>query len=577
MQRNTTAAADEQFDVAIIGGGAFGAAAAWDASLRGLRTILIEARDFGSGASAECFKMVHGGIRYLQHADVVRLRHSAHERSAFLRIAPHLVQPLPIVIPTYGRGREGRFFLGTGARVYDAFTLDRNAGIGDPARRVPATRQLSVEAVTELFPDLRRDNLTGAVVFDDGQMYNPARLVLAFVNSAVRAGATALNHAEATEFLWSGERVTGVRVRDRLHGDTFDVRAHLVLNAAGPGAEYLFEPNARFRNWKRGVFSRDAYFIINRPPTSPYALAVQGQSRDRDAVLSRSARHLFVVPWRQYTLVGVWHKVFAGKPESALIEEPELEEWVAELSASYPALGLKREEIIYANCGLVPFGAANSTSQNMSFGKESRFIDHRRKHGIEGLVTLIGIRFTTARADAARALDLLLRQMPKAPHPPNTANLPLIGGDIPDTAALRSRAQLARPAHITARSLDALLRNHGTEYTQLLALAAENANERERLGPTDTLLAEVTHAVRSEMAVHLEDVVLRRTDMGSGSHPGARALDMAAARMQQLLGWSDRRRMEELSQTDQSLRRHHAVAAATTEAPALDAQPQYAT
>lgn len=542
-----------------MGGGAFGAAAAWDASLRGLRTVLIEASDFGSGASAECFKMVHGGIRYLQHADIRRLRHSAAERSALLRIAPHLVQPLPIVIPTYGRGREGRFFLGSGARVYDLLTMDRNSGIGDPARCIPPTRELSPDAVLELFPDLRRDRLTGAVVFDDGQMYNPARLVLAFVHSAVRAGATALNYTEATEFLWSGERVAGVRVRDRLSGDSYDIRANLVLNAAGPGAEYLLEPAARFRNWQRGVFSRDAYFIIDRPPTSPYALAVQGQSRDRDAVLGRAARHLFVVPWRQYTLVGVWHKVFADRPDAAVIEDRELDEWVAELAASYPALGLRREEIVYANCGLVPFGAANSTSQNMSFGKESRFIDHRKTHRIAGLVTLIGIRFTTARADAATALDLLLQQLPGAPRAPQTASLPLYGGDVSDTAGLRGRAQLARPTYVSARTLDALLRNHGTAHTHVLNLAAESPADRERVASTDTLMAEVTHAVSNEMAMRLEDVALRRTDLASGSHPGHRALDATAARMQQLLGWSDRRRMEELAQTENVLRRHHAV------------------
>jgi glycerol-3-phosphate dehydrogenase len=240
-------------------------------------------------------------------------------------------------------------------------------------------------------------------------------------------------------------------------------------------------------------------------------------------------------------------------------------------------LGLRREEIIYANCGLVPFGSATSTAQNMSFGKESRFIDHRKTHRIEGLVTLIGIRFTTARADASRALDLLLKQMPNAPRAPNTARLPLFGGDISDTAALRSRAQLSRPPYVSARSLDALLRNHGTNYVRLLQLAAEQSTDRERLANTDTLLAEVTHAVREEMAVHLEDVALRRTDMASGSHPGQRALDAAAARMQQLLGWSDRRRMEELAQTDATLRRHHALPTQAPAPPSVDTQAQYAT
>ncbi len=140
MQRNTTALTDGEFDVLIIGGGAFGAAAARDAALRGLRTALIERADFGGGASAECFKIVHGGIRYLQHADIPRLRASCRERSALLRIAPHLVRPLPIAIPTYGYGRRGRAFLGAGACAYDLLTVDRNVGIADKERQIRRTQ-----------------------------------------------------------------------------------------------------------------------------------------------------------------------------------------------------------------------------------------------------------------------------------------------------------------------------------------------------------------------------------------------------------------------------------------------------
>src|SRR5688572_6359757 len=150
MQRNPAALATEEFDVLVIGAGAFGAAAARDAALRGLRTALIERADFGGATSAECFKMVHGGIRYLQHADVPRLRASSHERSALLRIAPHLVQPLPIAIPTYGHGRPGRAFLAAGACAYDLLTLDRNAGIADPRRQIGRSRVLSRPEVLRL-------------------------------------------------------------------------------------------------------------------------------------------------------------------------------------------------------------------------------------------------------------------------------------------------------------------------------------------------------------------------------------------------------------------------------------------
>jgi glycerol-3-phosphate dehydrogenase len=560
LKRTLPALTEREFDVLVIGGGAFGAAAAWDASLRGLNVALIDQADFGSGASAECFKMVHGGIRYLQHADIRRLRSSCHERSALLRIAPHLVKPLPIVVPTFGRGRKGKLFLGTGMYLYDLLSVGRNAGIKDRSRRIPLTHFMSRHELLEVFPELEQDSLSGGAIFADGQMYNAARLVLAFVKSAERKGATAANYVRAETFLWEDRAVRGVKARDCLGGAEFDIRARLVLNAAGPWAEYLLSDASRFGQHRRGPFSRDAYFIVKRPPRSSYALAVPGQSRDRDTLVSRTARHLFAVPWRDYTLIGVWHRPFRERPNTAMVEDRELDDWIEEMNLSHPALGLRRDEICFACCGLVPFGSNSSDLGELSFGKESRYIDHRHTHGITGLVTLIGIRYTTARADSATALDLLLQQWPgRAPLRAPTARIPLVGGNIDDMAALRAQAMRARPASISVRSVEALLCNHGTEFDALLTRASASA-ETERLDGTDTLLAEVTHAANCEMAVHLEDVVLRRTNLGSGAHPGRLALEQAAHKLQQLLGWSEQRREQELNATELTLRHHHAVA-----------------
>lgn len=559
LTRSPAALADGVFDVAIIGGGAFGAAAAWDASLRGLRTVLIERRDFGGGSSAECFKMVHGGIRYLQHADFGRLRASSHERSALLRIAPHLVAPLPIVIPTYGRGRKGKAFLGAGMRLYDLLTCDRNAGIRDPSRRIPGARFLGRAEVLDLFPDIDGAGLTGGAVFDDGQMYSPPRLVLAFLKSAAKAGAVACNYMEATGFLWDGDRVCGVKARDRLDGADIDIRARLVLNAAGPGAEYLLTGDARFGAWQRGAFSRDACFVVRRKPRSLYALAIQGQSRDRNALVGREARHMFIVPWRDYTLVGVWHKLFPDHPDATAVDDEELDVWIREINACYPSLALGREDVVYRNCGLVPFGDGSVGTSELSFGKESRYVDHRRTHGVAGLVTLIGIRYTTARGDAGRALDLLLQQAPSAPPPPGTDRRPLAGGDFGDFSALRADALRSPPAACDAAALEGLLRNHGSGFAAVLAQARDSRAELERIDGTTTIMAEVTHAVRTEMATRLEDVVLRRTDLGSGSHPGMDALQRVAARMSKLLGWDADRTRHEVDATEAVLRRHGAA------------------
>jgi glycerol-3-phosphate dehydrogenase len=556
MNRNLAALANESFDLLIVGGGAFGAAAAWDATLRGLKVALIEQSDFGSGASAECFKMVHGGIRYLQHADIRRLRSSCAERSAMLRIAPHLVNPLPILIPTYGHGRQGKAFLAAGMYVYDLLTVGRNAGIADETRRIKGTQLLSRARTLELFPELEQRGLTGSAVFEDGQMYNTARLVLAFVESAVRRGAIAANYAQATGFLWDARRVCGAHIRDVISGDEFDVRAKLVLNAAGPWAEYLLQDDANFGEHRRGHFSRDACFLVDRRPQSAYALAVPGSSRDSDAVVSRAARHLFAVPWRDCTLIGVWHRLFTQRPDTARVAESELAEWIAEMNASYPALRLRRSDVIYANCGLVPFGDSRSADGELSFGKESRISDHRNQ-GIDGLVTLIGIRYTTARGDAARALDLLLEQMPNAPGRSPTESTPLAGGEIQDFAALGAAAQRTVGDTVSAPTLKAWLRNYGTDYRALAELST-HSGQAARISHSETVTAELTYAVRNEMAVHLSDVILRRTNLGSGAHPGSEALADAAAVMQPLLAWTDSKRRAELAATETALRDHRA-------------------
>jgi glycerol-3-phosphate dehydrogenase len=396
-------------------------------------------------------------------------------------------------------------------------------------------------------------------VFEDGQMYNPARLVLAFVSSAIDAGATACNYVEATKFLWRGSAVSGVRARDRLTGEEFDVRARLTLNAAGPWADYLQNDPQHFGAWRRLPFSRDAYFIVDREPTSEYGVAVQGLSRDKDAVLGRSTRHLFAVPWRDKTLVGVWHTLFPEFPDGAHVQPEEIDTWMAELNTVYPTLQLSPSEVTFANCGLVPFGET-ATATELSFGKESRLIDHRAAHGVTGLVSLVGIRFTTARSDAARALEMLLRQLPRAPSAVDTARLPLTGGEIEDFAAFEAQALRTKPASVNADSMRALLRNHGTRYAQVLRSQESHDDIGAHIADTTTLLAEIRHAIENEMAMKLEDVVMRRTELAAGSHPGRRALEVTARRMAQHLQWSDSRVRDELTATERTLARHLARA-----------------
>jgi glycerol-3-phosphate dehydrogenase len=406
------------YDVVIVGGGIFGICAAWDAAQRGLSVALIERGDFAAAASANCFKMVHGGVRYLQHGDVRRMRESNRELNTLLRIAPHLVEPLPIVIPTRGWGIKSKWLLRLGLKIYEIITFDRNRGISDPARRLPHASAVSRSEIARMFPGLGDPTLTGGVLFYDGQMYSPARLALAFLKSALQIGAHAGNYMEVTGFLRDGRRVTGVSVVDRMTGAKFDVRARVVLNTAGAWSVRLLDQALGVQLAPLPSFSRDACFVVHRPLGGRQALAVTGKTKDPDAILSRGNRHLFLAPWRNHTLVGVWHVVHRGDPDTAVVSATEVQAFIDEINEAYPALMLQFEDVALCQAGLVLFGE-NNDSVNLSYGKRSLVVDHAAEHGAEGLLTVIGVRYTTARSVAARAVDQVFTKLGR-PVPPST-------------------------------------------------------------------------------------------------------------------------------------------------------------
>ncbi|HEU4618307.1 MAG TPA: glycerol-3-phosphate dehydrogenase/oxidase [Gammaproteobacteria bacterium] len=545
MQRDCQALADRVFDVLVIGGGIFGACAAWDATLRGLSVALVERTDFGAGTSANSYKFVHGGIRYLQHLDLKRIRRSCAERSALLSIAPHLVAPVPIAIPTYRGGRRGKAYLGAGMLLYDALTADRNLRIRDRNRRIPLTRFLGPRDVVGLFPGIGDEGLSGAAVFYDGQMYNPTRLVLAFVRSAVENGAVAVNYAQAEQLLRADETVIGARVRDEVTGDAIEVRARAVLNAAGPWVPWMMADAENEPLKNRGTYSRDACFVVKRRFRHDYALALQGRTRDPDAILSRAARHLFLTPWRDYTLCGVWHRIWTEHPDRVRIGERELAGYIDEINEALPALGLQPRDVTMWNAGLLPFGDNEVGAEHLRYGKRSHVIDHREEHGLDNLVSLIGVRYTMARADAGTAVDLVAKKLGERVERPPTHRVPLHGGDFESFDGLVNTVARAAPQNLAPGAVAALAHNYGSDFRSVLRLA-DGAWSGCLAGAT-TLRAEILHAIRHEMALTLADVVFRRTDLATGGHPGPEALYEAAALAADALGWDERRRRAEIA------------------------------
>jgi len=544
MRRELAALGDTEFDLVVIGGGVGGAAIAWDAALRGLTVALIERGDFSGATSAESLKVVHGGIRYLQHLDIARIRESSRERSALLRIAPHLVHPLPFVIPAYGHGLQGTGPLAAAFAVLGALTAGRNRGITDPARRVPGARLVSRRDVLQWFPDVDSAGLTGGGVFWDGQMYNPPRLVWTFIRSAMRAGAVAANYCEATRLLRRGGRAVGVAVEDRLSGGSFEIRSRVVVNAAGPYAGPFLDGSAIGTAGPTTPFSRDMAFVIRRALVERRALALQTRYRDPDAILSRGNRHIFLVPWHGRTLIGVHSLIWREHPDDLRVTEEQIAEFLREINEAGPHLRLGRDDVALVLAGLLPIQEGELVGANVSFGKRALVVDHAMADGTKALVSAVCNRYTVARRVAERAVGLVFGKLERRAPPCRTQSTPLEGGDVPDFGRLV--ADVAKRGALEPEIAERLAHNHGSRFEQVLQLTERQPDLAMPIGTTGVLRAEVVYAVRHEMAQRLADVVFRRTDLGTGGDPGAAALAEAADLTARELGWDAARTSSEI-------------------------------
>jgi len=552
MKRNTTTLTDHSFDLIIVGGGIFGACAAWEAALRGFSAALIEKEDFAHATSANHYKMAHCGIRYLQHGDIRRLRESSRERSALMGIAPHLVHTMPIVIPTYGNGSKGKPFLGAGMLLYDLLTADRNRGLA-ACKKIRLSRFFSASQVIERFPGINRKGLTGAAVFEEGQIYNPPRLALAFIKAAADRGAKPCNYVKADGFLKKGNRIQGVKAIDQLTGNPLEIRGRAVLNTAGPWAHRLLKSGLGVNLAPPPVFSRDFAFVIPRRFDTPYGLALATETKDADSIVDRGGRHLFVMPWRNYNLIGVWHKIFDGPTEELTVTENELSGYMNEVNRAYPGLISSLNDITMINMGLTLFGEEElQGAKQISFGKRSQVIDHKHTHGIEGLLTLIGVRATTARGMAAEAIEIIADRLGQKSVKVDSTRIPIDGGNIDDLDILIKNISMQYKTKITFEQATALVRNYGSKYRSVLQYAQKDPSLFEAVSDGSVIKSEIVYAVREEMAQKLSDVVFRRTDLGTGEPPSSKALDVCTALMSKELDWDSGRCAHEIEEARQS-------------------------
>ncbi len=502
------------FDVLVIGGGITGAGVARDAALRGLRTALVEQDDFASGTSSRSSRLVHGGVRYLEHGQLGLVFESSAERRTLRRIAPHLVRPLAFVWPVYAGARVGRWKLAAGLTLYDLLAVFRNVGRHE---------RLSTTGVLAREPRLRSDALRGGALYWDAAT-DDARLTFATIRSAIDAGAVILNHARLSAITRSAGRASGATVVDTITGLRVTVTARAIVNATGPWSDAVERlADGAARPAVRG--SKGVHVSVSRERV---------QNTGALTLLSpRDGRVMFVLPSGDFTIVGTTDTYEAVEPDQVRASESDVAYLLEAANHFFPDAKLVRDDVVSAWAGLRPLKAGDDGAD--APGSASR--EHTIAEQVPGLVSVTGGKLTTYRAMASQVVNAVQRSLGSRVTRSRTATEPLAGGRLDDVEVeVAAAARQIGDAAVARR----LIQAHGDAWRAVWRLAESDVALAERVEPTRPyLLAELRYAVAEEMAVTLGDLLVRRIplafEMRDHGRGAARRVAPLVARW---LGWS---------------------------------------
>lgn len=555
MKRNLRRLADEAFDVLIVGGGVYGVATAWVCALRGFRTALVERGDFGAATSAGSLKLIHGGLRYLQHLDFARMRLSIRERRHMLRIAPHLVHPLAFLIPCYGHAIRGPEAMRAALMLMDLMSADRNQGIADPARQIPCGRVVSADECRRRLPGLRDRGLTGGAIVWDGQMYDSERLTLAFTLSAAQEGAALANYVEVIRFdLGEDGAIRAARVRDVLGGAEFTVCARTYINTTGPWSDITLARLYGPERSRQVCRSKGIQLIVRRLPCET-AFGVESlRERDKTAKIPRGRRCYFATPWRDRTIIGTTDTLFVGDPDEYGVSEEDIGNFLQAFNEAYPGANLTRADVQFWCGGLRPLGDVDADPDHVQASNRPDIVDHGRMGGPPNLLTVVGVKYTVVRALAEHAGRWASARLGRDSAGEPTSTRVLAGAEIGATVEEFIRG-LIRDYNWAPQMADRVGRLYGRSAVALAEMGRhEPALAGRLLGAPNILKAEIAYACRQEAAQTLADIVFRRTGLGSAGYPGAEVLRECAAITAAELGWSPTRMMAELEAVESAYR-----------------------
>ncbi|HUY06892.1 MAG TPA: glycerol-3-phosphate dehydrogenase/oxidase [Acidimicrobiales bacterium] len=524
-----------EIDILVVGGGVVGAGVALDAATRGLKVVLVEARDFAAGTSSNSSKLIHGGLRYLKTADFKLVLEALRERGTLLELAPHLVRPLPFLFVLRHRVIE-RAYVTLGIGIYDLM-----ARIGRTKRQLPRLRQLSRQRASKLAPGLDRDSFIGAVEYHDAQV-DDSRFVLDLVRSAVSSGAIALNEVMLTDVKRDGSRVISVQLKDAQTGELLEIQPRSIVLATGVWSERTM-----------ALFGSEEEVAIQPSKGVHLVLANQAINSQRALIVPTAKSVLFILPWDGHWIVGTTDTAWEFGIDDVTASSEDIDYLLRQLNTvlSTPVT-LEQVEGIYV--GLRPLIAA--------LDKETTKLS--REHAIgrmaENAISVSGGKFTTYRIMAQAAVDAVVENFTSEVGPSRTDQIALFGArgfeQIWD-----GRVALANKADLSIEKIEQMIGRYGVAVNEVLEILEKNpVFGRSLQSAPSCLQAEIVHSVTHEGARHIDDLLRRRFHIAIEERDrGIAASHEVAPTMASLLGWTDEKMQDEIELFRQSV--EHALAA----------------
>lgn len=537
------------FDVTIVGGGVSGAWLALHCAQLGLRTALIERADYASQTSSSSSKLIHGGIRYLQQMQFGKVRESALERAHYVYAAPHLSVAVPFVIPTYRDFQRSKLFLNCGMLAYRFLSLGENRIISSAEQKIPPIRSITAQQLNQIC-DLSNQPHTGGVVFYERHMPDSERMVLAILQTARGLGAHIHNYVGATRLCLNGKRVTGLEVKDQLAGSSFKINSKLVVNAAGPWIDELNSQLDKAQDApKINGFAVGSHIVTRQLCDHAIAITTKHQS---DAKIDRGGRHVFIIPWRGYSLIGTSYNEIASPQTDLSISADHVDQLLEAVNQGIPSANLSRDDLVSGYSGLYPLQTENIKHTVYQGSGEYQIIDHANANGIDGMITALGAKFTTGRKLSTLSLPLIIDKLGLQNGGAARAPIKLACSDYANLHEFTRHKQDQYSSRFAPSTVAHLVQVYGSQVDEFIdSLDSPELEQTICQGQAD-LLGQVKWAVLHEQAVTLHDVVFHRTSLGLLGIE-YQSLQEIAEQMAKHLHWSEQHVEQQIEQVWQRI------------------------